>query len=71
MCNVSAYRKFAGFTQQEMAQYLDISISSYRNKEGERTAFNDFEKVKIKNLVSDYFPDITIDEIFFKKKVSK
>lgn len=69
--NISRYRNFLGFTQQEMANFLEISKQSYWNKENGRTAFSDKEKVKVKNLLIDYFPEITIDDIFFDEKVLK
>lgn len=60
------YRKFIGYTQEEMAKYLCISVQSYRNKEAKRTNFNDKEKIKIKELFNENgFVNLTIDDIFF------
>lgn len=68
---VEKYRKFSGFTQQDMADKLQISKQSYWNKENGRTAFSDEEKVKIKNMFTSDFPDITYEELFFNEMVLK
>lgn len=69
---VVSYRKFIGYTQIEMARLLNISVQSYRNKEKGITPFKDYEKMKVKDkLVNNGFEKITIDEIFFSKKVAK
>ncbi|HDD0422713.1 TPA: helix-turn-helix transcriptional regulator [Staphylococcus aureus] len=63
---VSNYRKFMGLTQQEMADYLSISVQAYRKKEKNFTPFKDVEKLLIRDKVKKYgFLDITIDDIFF------
>lgn len=54
-----------GYTQQNMADLLDISRQSYYMKENEKTPFTDMEKVIIKREIANLFPNITIDEIFF------
>lgn len=71
MSNARKYRAFLGMTQEEMANRLGISLSSYRNKENERTAFSDAEKVVFKNIVSSEIGNTTIDEIFFAGKVQQ
>lgn len=66
---VSNYRKFKGLTQQEMADYLSISVQAYRKKEKNFTPFKDAEKLLIRDKVKKYgFLDITIDDIFFTSK---
>lgn len=66
MTKVSRYRKFIGFTQMQMADFLGVSVQSYRNKEKGFTAFKDIEKIKIKSKIREEgFKEITIDEIFF------
>ncbi len=39
-----------GYTQQFMAEYLDISVGSYSAKERGDTKFTDGEKVKVAKL---------------------
>ncbi|MBU5275209.1 transcriptional regulator [Levilactobacillus brevis] len=71
MLKARNYRKFVGLTQGQMAKKLGISVSSYRNKESERTPFNDKEKIAFRNIVAQTVGEITIDSIFFDKKYSK
>lgn len=66
MNRVAGYRKMLGMTQMQMAKEFGISKQSYHLKEKGKTSFSDNEKVKFKILLMPLFPDITIDEIFFK-----
>ena len=52
-------------TQRQMAEALSISLQSYNNKETGKTAFSDKERLKIKSMVAEIKPDITIDELFY------
>ena len=54
-----------GKTQKEMGEQLAISKQSYYLKEKGKVAFSDSEKVLFKNLLIVFFPDITVDSIFF------
>lgn len=65
MAKLKGYRVMLGLTQQEMANILGISLQSYNNKETNKTAFNDKERLAIKSMVSEIKPDITIDELFY------
>lgn len=65
MNKIIGYRKMLGYTQEEMAKEFGISKQAYRMKEKGKTAFNDKEKILIKEMLKVIFPDITIDEIFF------
>lgn len=62
---VKGYRIMLGLTQKEVASKLNISISSYINKETGRTAFKDNEKLLFKEMLTPYFSNITLEEIFF------
>lgn len=68
---VKKYRQYLGLTQQDMADILGVSKQSYWNKENERTAFSDSEKVLIKDMLVKHFPEIKIDDIFFSEEVLK
>lgn len=68
---ITKYRKFYGLTQQEMAQRLNISSQAYWNKENGRTPFNDKEKIFLKEMIEADFPNVTYEELFFNKKVTK
>lgn len=69
--NVARYRKFIGLTQSDLAKRFNITRQSYSRKERGVTPFNDIEKMEIKELLIKDFPNITIDDIFFAKEVSK
>lgn len=62
---IAGYRAMLEMTQKQMADHLGILPQSYSNKERGETPFKDKEKRKIKELLTPYFPEITIDEIFF------
>lgn len=68
---VVRYRNFLGLRQKDMAEILNISKQSYWKKENGKTPFTDEEKALIKSLLIEYFPGITIDDIFFTQKVLK
>ena len=65
MSKLKGYRVMLGFTQQQMADKLGISLQSYNNKELRKTPFNDKERLAIKSIVAEIKPDITIDELFY------
>lgn len=65
MNTLKGYRVMLGLTQSQMADKLNISLQSYNNKETGKTPFNDKERLKIKSMVSEVKPDITIDELFY------
>lgn len=62
---ISQYRKFLGYTQKEMADIFGISTQSYYRKEKGYSPFNDEEKVKLKEMINEFFPELTIDDLFF------
>lgn len=68
---IAGYRKMLEKSQTEMAKIFGISLQAYRSKEIGKTPFSDNEKLKLKKMLLPIFPDITIDDIFFKQKVSK
>ena len=65
MSKVARVRKYKGLTQTDLSKILGISLQSYSRKEQGKTPFSDNEKIIIKNLFIDDFPEITIDELFF------
>lgn len=62
---IVGYRQMLGYNQKEFAELLGISKNSYYLKENGKVSFNDKEKMIFKNKVSNIFPEITIDDIFF------
>lgn len=68
---IKGYRNHLGMTQKKLADYLGISITSYRNKENGITSFTDDEKILFTDLVKTIFPNVTIESIFFTKYKTK
>ncbi|WP_314970942.1 hypothetical protein [Peptostreptococcus stomatis] len=71
MNKIRGYRNMLGKTQKEMAQIFGISTNAYNKKEQGQTPFKDDEKILFKDMLSQYFPSITIDDIFFADRVKK
>ncbi|MGB7472506.1 helix-turn-helix transcriptional regulator [Trichococcus sp.] len=68
---IAGYRAMLGLTQEQMGAKLGISKQQYSPKERGKLPFNDREKQAMKDVLLPYFPDITIDEIFFEQKVKE
>lgn len=62
---IRGYRHMLGKTQAQMAETLNISPQSYHNKECGKVRFTDDEKMIFKKMLLPFFPDITIEDIFF------
>lgn len=62
---VRAYRYALGKTQKEMSELLNIHHVVYGRKERMLVAFTDKEKVILLNYFKEYFPNETIDSLFF------
>lgn len=65
MKKIAGYRRMLVMNQTDMANYLNISLQSYWSKENGRTPFTDKEKMAVKDLLIPYFPELTIDSLFF------
>ncbi|MEM5568219.1 transcriptional regulator [Aerococcus viridans] len=64
---IAGYRAMLGLTQQQMGERLGIkNKQTYSLKENGKRAFSDKEKELLKKIMLPYFPDITIDDIFFE-----
>ncbi|GAB6711208.1 helix-turn-helix transcriptional regulator [Streptococcus agalactiae] len=63
---IRGYRNMLGLTQEQLGNKLGISKQTYHNKEIGKTAFSDKEKIIIKELLIPLFPNINIEDIFFK-----
>lgn len=62
---IKGYRNFLGMNQTQMATALGITLTAYRNKENGKTEWKDSERIMIKELLTPYFPGITIDQLFY------
>lgn len=65
MNKIRGYRVMIGLTQQAMADKLGITKQAYSLKELGKSPFKDRERLKIRELVREIKPDITIDELFY------
>lgn len=71
MSEVAKLRRYKGLTQTDVSKILGVSLQSYYRKEKGKTPFTDNEKVMLKELFIEDFPEISIDTLFFNSKVSK
>lgn len=62
---IAGYRVMIGFNQTQMGKVLGISKQAYSCKERGKNQFTDSEKVKLRNFLKDYFPNISVEELFF------
>ena len=62
---VRSYRQALGKTQKEMSALLNIHHVVYGRKERMLVSFTDKEKVILLNFFKKYFPNETIDSLFF------
>lgn len=67
--DVAKYRKYLGYTQSDMAMMFGVSLQAYSRKERGINAFNDKEKMLVKELFKPHFPEITMEKLFFNSKV--
>ena len=65
MNKVAKYRRYTGLTQSDVAEIFGISLQAYSRKEREITPFTDKEKVILKELFIEDFPEVTVGGIFF------
>lgn len=68
---VSSYRRMTGKSQKHFADILGISINSYANREKGKTQFTKNEMEKFHSEVIKYFPNLTIEDIFFSSNYRK
>lgn len=64
MNKVKMYRTGAGYSQEQMAKVLSISINSYRNKEEGVTEFTKSEMVAFLKEMQKKDAALTLDKIF-------
>ena len=62
---VRSCRQALGKTQKEMSELLNIHHVVYGRKERMLAPFTDKEKVTLLNYFKEYFPNETIDSLFF------
>lgn len=62
---IRAYRYALSKTQKEMSELLNIHPVVYGRKERKLTSFTDKEKIILLNFFKEYFPNESIDSLFF------
>lgn len=62
---LAGYRASAGIKTKEMAELLDIAPQTYLKKEKKQIIFKDTEKIKVLNYLKQFFPAVTLEELFF------
>lgn len=62
---VAGYRAMLGMSQEDMGNIIGMSKQQYSTKERGVYPFSDREKEAMKNYLQNYFPGLTIDDIFF------
>lgn len=68
---VRGYRVMLGLTQEDLGKILECTAQAISSKENGKTNFKDAEKEILLTLFKKIDKSLTIDEIFFNKKVSK
>lgn len=71
MNNSLLYRKYAGYTQKEVAQALDISEGTYRRKEKGLSRFKDYEMEIFLEMIIKKGVPASIQDIFFTSLPTK
>lgn len=66
MNKVKSYRTMIGYSQEAMANALEISTLSYRFKESGERQFTQDEMIKFLNEVKKTDKNVTLDNIFLK-----
>lgn len=62
---LAAIRSSLGLSQKQLADKIGMPVQTYNRKENGKFQFKDNEKLRIKELFSEHYHDITIDDIFF------
>lgn len=62
---LAGYRVSAGIKTKAMAELLGIAPQTYLKKEKKQIIFKDNEKIKVLEHLKKYFPDVTLEELFF------
>lgn len=68
---VRKYRRFCGYRQKELAELLEISELTYRNKEKGRVPFKDYEIERSVKLFHKDGIHLDIVDIFFSDLKTK
>lgn len=65
--NLVGIRKSINHTQDDFAKILKTSRPTYSNKEKEYSdRFTGYEMKRLTNYINKYYPEMKIEDIFFK-----
>lgn len=67
--NLAKYRRLLNISQSKVANIADLSLTAYRYKESGEKPFSQNEIVRIYIFFKKEIPEITIEDLFFKKEV--
>lgn len=62
---IAGYRKMLNLTQDDMANLLGISLSSYNKREKGHVDFSDKQKIIIRDIITRHFPNENMESLFF------
>ncbi|MDO4814551.1 MAG: transcriptional regulator [Gemella sp.] len=62
---LAGYRASAGIKTKTMAELLNVAPQTYLKKEKKQIIFKDNEKIKVLEFLKQYFPTVTLEELFF------
>lgn len=62
---IRAYREALNLSQKEMSKLINVHHVVYSRKERKLVDFTDKEKVTLLAYFKEYFPNETIDSLFF------
>ena len=62
---IAGYRKMLNLTQDDMANLLGISLSSYNKRENGHIDFSDKQKIIIRDIITRHFPNENMESLFF------
>lgn len=65
MNKIAGYRKMLGLTQEELANKIGISRSSFQSKENGKFPFKQTEMKKIVTVFQQADLNVTLDSLFF------
>jgi putative DNA-binding phage protein len=62
---IKAYREAIGKSRNQFANLLNVGYVSYSRKENGDVPFKDSEKIILLEYLKEFFPNETIDSLFF------
>ena len=67
--NLAVLRRALGISQTDMAKVIGLGLTSYNLKENGKSDFNQEQMVKLRDFFIKQGFNVSIEELFFNKKV--